>query len=204
LKSNELLSKYLFGADVSGYKFFNEQEIYWSESVSYMSDSGEPVTTVVKCKARLDRIICLMDDEGEQVTKVWIPDLKTTGKSIIDFHKTILYYHYHRQLQFYIRAIKKWLIKNFPHSTPDIVPLLIVVETSEYNQSGIYRVPEYYLKAADLEISELLARYAYHKDTDQWKYPLEIMRNGYYTMERTEFPSTQILSSAKNSNTYDI
>lgn len=86
-----------------------QQPIYWEEEVKYQEDVN-PVQ--VKCKALLDIIVLMRDEEG-RITSAQAIDLKTTSLRAKSFPAALRKFRYDIQAMFYEHALEIFLRKNF-------------------------------------------------------------------------------------------
>jgi len=114
-------------------------------------------------------------------------DLKTTSKSIAKFENTIEYYRYHRQLAFYVRAVMKYLLQNYPDEKVDewnVITNIVAVETSGLHECRVFQLSVNSINTGMSEIADLLVRIAYGTRTKDWTYSLEEVKgNGVITLD---------------------
>ena len=136
------------------------------------------------CKSLLD--ILVVDPDKKEISPI---DLKTTGKSALNFRSAFMKWKYYLQAAFYTEAVNFW--KNNDASLADYKInkfKFIVVETLGQNPPVIYEVTE-----NDLNIGRnggfdqygnvikgfinLIEDLGYHEKAGKWDFPREIYEN---------------------------
>jgi hypothetical protein len=152
LKENEKLNDFIFPS--SNLESLSEKILFFSlEGGSTVEDSN--LILIGKCKP--DRII--IDHEK---CKIYLLDIKTTGKYINYFPKSYQHYKYYRQLAFYTSGIEQ-LYENY-----EIEQHIIVVETIVP-----YRIKDFVIDKKDIilgkmEYKELVAKLRWHLENNKW------------------------------------
>lgn len=139
------------------------------------------------CKALLDLVV--IDHEGKTISPI---DLKTTGRSVLDFSGSFLLYGYYRQAAFYTYALQS---ENSPYKELleqgyKIEPFrFIVVETKKSSSMPalLYEVTPEVLELGRSGgivknkkykgYLELLEDYKWHFSTNQWDMSRELYEN---------------------------
>jgi len=169
LKGNPLANKYfnLGGGFVENAFIFRELDVYFE-------------LMGLKVKAKLDNIYIDI-----LAKKIYLNDLKTTAKPLSSFQEILEYYKYHRQLAFYLRALR-WLINNgyFNYlNIPDlhhfeVVPQIIAVETTGNFDSDVFLLDGFYVDKGTKEAKSLMERVLFHKTNNNWTKSMESIQNG--------------------------
>ncbi len=169
---------------------YNELPIYWVYQV--IDEKGD--TYEVPCKSLIDRLVI---DHTEGLIKVI--DLKTTSKSVgtseatrilhtgnvlQDYEYTgflqayVNMYRYYRQQAYYEFAVMYYLATHPDHKDVDytdyrMISYCVAVETTGMNECGVFEIPAGLIAAGEREFNELIKRYVWHLDSDQWEYSKE-------------------------------
>ena len=146
-------------------KYYHEQEVVWhDEAYSF------------PLKGKLDRL--RVDHFNQEFT---VMDLKTTGKSLGEFHESFEKYHYARQVAAYEIAACRWCAQTFGNQyKPSHRHVILAVETR-----GDYRAGKFVIKRSTIdkgrdEYTALLDRLQHHFDTGDWVNDYEYSKNGAY------------------------
>tara|TARA_R110002012_G_scaffold241017_2_gene415250 strand:+ start:22 stop:939 length:918 start_codon:yes stop_codon:yes gene_type:complete len=118
----------------------NESEYFWGPNKEY--------------KSKIDRY-------QKTGTKVNLIDLKTTSKSIEMFRDSFEYYHYDRQMAFYVDALED----NF--MLVDKV-YIIAVETTGYYQVRVFEISKNLIEEGRKKYKDLLERVKWHQEQQLW------------------------------------
>lgn len=138
-----------------------------------------------KAKAKLDRVI-VNRKEGWAI----ISDLKTTAKSAygemkkinstgipsIDYYATgfmssYIGYSYYRQQSYYAAlALKHFGVEN-------VTSFIVPVETSGMFECAVYKQSREFGLMGLKEVKDLINRFMWHKENDNWALPLEFIRD---------------------------
>lgn len=166
LLKNEATKYWLGNLKSPNLQVFDELEVFWEYYIS-----GE----LVKLKSKIDRLI--IDHES----KTWtIVDLKTTGKPVDLFLRSVIEFRYPRQLAFYSDAAD-YYIKNelqLEGYTQKDTVYIIAVETFGLNESRVFSFSVKSLEWSRKEYVELLSRIQWHRNTNEWEYPKGLEQNG--------------------------
>ena len=147
-------------------KFFNEQEVKWTdEKYSF------------PLKGKIDRL--RVDFATGEYT---IIDLKTTAKNLAQFPESFQTYHYARQMAAYEIAAAKWLKQEYPdtHFKPSHRHVIIAVETKGNFRAGKFVIKRQTIDAGREEYLSLLDRLQHHFETGDWVNDYEYSKNGAY------------------------
>lgn len=130
----------------------------------------------IACKGFLDRVVV-----NHNSKKVYPVDLKTTGKSVLEFRNSFIKYGYFRQAAFYQEGIKHWMSQDPKIKDYDIQNFRFVVA-----EMACKHVPVIYecsdsdlyagkfggeLKSGSTKIkgfAELLEDVKWHRENDNW------------------------------------
>ncbi len=118
----------------------NESEYFWGPNKEY--------------KSKIDRY-------QKTGTKVNLIDLKTTSKSVEMFRDSFEYYHYDRQMAFYVDALED----NF--MLVDKV-YIIAVETTGYYQVRVFEISKNLIEEGRKKYKDLLERVKWHQEQQLW------------------------------------
>jgi hypothetical protein len=135
-----------------GMEALNEQEIYFNISL--------PSEIKIPCKAKLDRL--LLNHARKTFAVV---DLKTTGKSVLDFPKSFFEYDYDRQIAFYAKAAKSL----YPDYSLSGCYFVVVEKQGEF-RTRAFTVDRKTIKHGLDKINKLLATYATCLSTGSFVY----------------------------------
>lgn len=140
-----------------------------------------------ECKALLDGI------KLDHKNKIIYPfDLKTTGKSVLDFTDSFLHYGYYRQCALYTEALYsdsspvKDLLDD-GYKMEDFVFIVVETKLSSTNPALIYRTTPntrkagihggYYEGKYYKGVDQLLDELDWHMKTNNWTYPKAVFEN---------------------------
>ena len=129
----------------------------------------------IKCKGFLDRVI--VDHHSKTIQPI---DLKTTGKSVLEFRNSFMKFGYFRQGAFYQTGMKAW-----QHTQPELKDyelknfLFIVAEMECMHLPIIYRMSDNDLKVSEFGgftqigtpikgFQQLIEEVKWHRQTDVW------------------------------------
>jgi len=149
--------KYLINMTDADGTFYNELEVHWEEPLF-----------AFPFKAKIDRLYV-----SEKYKTYRVIDLKTTAKTLGQFHESFDKYRYARQVAFYNWAAEKYLQQQGYEGYAPENPLICAVETKGQNRVGIYGVTDETISAGHAEISDLLYRLNHHFKTNRWLNELE-------------------------------
>lgn len=173
IQANEYIQKYFYEQSISS-EILRQVAIVFE----YMGET---------CKALIDGILI------DHSTKTIIPyDLKTIGKSVYTFANSFLEYGYYRQCAFYNFAlntesspIKVYLEQGY--KLEDFRFIVVESKVSSSHPAIIYRTTEkdrahgmgggYVGRRYYKGINELIEAYKYHKLTDYWDLPLDLIKS---------------------------
>jgi len=137
----------------------NEQELYWGPNKAY--------------KSKIDRYNFL----SCSLRTVNLIDLKTTSKSLEFFKDSFEYYHYDRQLAFYVDALEdNNLIVN--------KVFIIAVETTGYHHTRVFEVHKNLINKGRKKYKSLLERIKWHQNSQQWNESREVFKTKGITLLR--------------------
>jgi len=139
----------------------NESEYFWGPNQEYKSkidryqrvNSWSPNGSV---SAEKDGTIKVTTG-----TKVNLIDLKTTSKSIEMFRDSFEYYHYDRQMAFYVDALED------NYMLVDKV-YIIAVETTGYYQVRVFEIGKNLIEEGRKKYKDLLERVKWHQERQLW------------------------------------
>ena len=156
----------------------NEEELYWGPNKEY--------------KSKIDRYKELSWTAGSNYTKAENPfrtwgqrnfkivnliDLKTTSKSLEFFKDSFEYYHYDRQLAFYVDALEdNNMVVN--------KVFIIAVETTGYHHARVFEVDKNLIKEGRKKYKSLLERIKWHQNSQQWNESREVFKTKGITLLR--------------------
>ena len=140
----------------------NEKEIFFDYN---LEKNGE--INSFKCKAKVDKIIW----KDNFPTLI---DIKTTGKPLSLFGKTIDQFRYYRQAAFYLLAVS--ISKQLENIPKDFY--FVVIEKQEPYSSGIFKLSEEKIQQGLDEINELFEQIDFYYKNG-WDYTIEEKTNGY-------------------------
>lgn len=157
----------------------NELEIYWEKEG-------------IKKKCKVDKLITSHLDDNICVNL----DVKTTSSNVFNlplklnkfdsliyvpeidyridkssFMYSYLKYGYHRQQAMYHEGIKHYVKEKYDKNV-DVLHVQIVINTSTFD-CAVYKFSPYWVKVGHKEIKDLLSRYKWHLDNNNWKFPRE-------------------------------
>lgn len=138
-------------ADPNG-TYYNELEVHWTDHMYEFP-----------LKAKIDRLYINTNDKTYKVI-----DLKTTAKTLGQFHESFEKYRYARQVAFYNEAARQYLKQNGYEGYQPDTPLICAVETKGQNRVGIFAVGEETVSAGHVEAEDLLHRLNHHFKTGNW------------------------------------
>jgi|TARA_R100001443_G_scaffold6172_1_gene14927 hypothetical protein len=118
----------------------NESEYFWGPDQAY--------------KSKIDRY-------QKTGTKVNLIDLKTTSKSVEMFRDSFEYYHYDRQMAFYVDALED------NYMLVDKV-YIIAVETTGYYQVRVFEIGKNLIEEGRKKYKDLLERVKWHQERQLW------------------------------------
>jgi len=160
---------WFFDESDSNFEHFVEQEIYWSTINLKGIDFDLPL------KSKLDKIVV---DKVNGI--IYFPDIKSTSKNVHNYPKTKEFIRCIRQLSFYCDALKRWSKERYG-KVFTIVPYLIVVQTTDCNETVVYALGDSYMLCGRyggkvnnthiLGYGNLLKEIKWHTDNNQWNYP---------------------------------
>lgn len=150
LKNNKEVNKALFVKELDDSVYYNEFPIYWQ----YKG---------LELKSLLDRVII-----NYELKFATIIDLKTTSKALSLFKETFEFYHYHRQLAFYKRALQEFLGIEYAINCK-----IVAVETIGLFECNVFNVSEKSLQEGDEEWKGLLNQIIKHKEENSWDFSEE-------------------------------
>jgi hypothetical protein len=178
-RANELL----FSAQEPHIQVYNELPIYWECPIPV---DGE--FAIMNCKSLIDRLIL------DPVSKTFIlVDLKTTGKPISKFHEVIKERRYHRQMGFYLLAIRWWLEQEYPGVEWQPYVKIVAVETNSVYETKVFDIPGAILLAGVKESHDLLRLIHIHTVENQWIYTgLELADGEFGETLETRFSDNEI------------
>lgn len=132
----------------------NEIEIYFN------IENSKNSTEHIPCKAKVDRIIL------NHKTKTFaLIDLKTTGKSVLDFPKAFFDYDYDRQIAFYAKAVQE----QFPGYKPSGYYFVVVEKFGEF-RTRVFKIGKSAVKAGWNKVAQLLSMYLSCKRSGDFTY----------------------------------
>ena len=143
----------------------NEEEFYWGPGKEY--------------KSKIDRY------KKHKVAKtikgitysptVDLIDLKTTSKSLEFFKDSFEYYHYDRQMAFYVDSLEDsgmFVDKVF----------IIAVETTGYYHVRVFEIDQNLIEEGRKKYKALLERIKWHQETQQWNESREVFKTKGITL----------------------
>lgn len=107
--------------------------------------------------------------------KVFVNDLKTTGKTITDFEETVNYYNYWAQAAVYMRLVKNGFEDLLKDGDWSIEFNFIVVD--KYNQVYAFSVKPETMKKWDDELEARLSEFEWHYREKNYTLPYKFMSN---------------------------
>lgn len=146
--------------------FYNELEVHWRDP-----------RYSFPLKGKIDRIFLNHIDKTYQLI-----DLKTTAKTLGQFHESFEKYHYARQMAFYNEAAKQWLKQNNIDGYRPLLPIICAVETKGDNRAGMFYVGEQTWFEGQTEAEDLLQRLEHHFTTNKWVDDMETDLELDYTL----------------------
>lgn len=146
-------------------EYLHEQEVQWEEP--HLS---------FPLKGKIDRL--RVDHKNLEFT---VMDLKTTAKSLANFHESFEQYHYARQMAAYIVAASKFLQDKYgmPYK-PSHRHVILAVETKGDFRAGRFIVKNSTINAGTEEYDSLLLRLNHHFQTGDWVNDKEYAESGCY------------------------
>ena len=127
----------------------------------------------IDVKSIIDNLI--LDVENK---KVYIVDLKTSSKSVYNFERSYFSYNYYRQMAIYRLAVHSYLEKlGIDKKEYDILSYIVVVQTTGLHECVVYKPALTDLSIGVDQFDELVDRYKWHVDNDQWDFPMEYYKN---------------------------
>ena len=102
---------------------------------------------------------------------IYIDDVKTTGKKLINFHESIEEYRYDWQAALYKKAIEYLINTGSLPKDYKIVNRIIGIETYPPYRSLIIEFTPRALYNADIEINKIVSNLIWHLDTGIWDFP---------------------------------
>lgn len=169
---------------------YNELPIYWIYQV--IDDIGQSYD--VSCKSLIDRLVidhnnklikCIdLKTTAKSVNNVEAIKVNSTGNPLVDYQYTGFMnayahmYRYYRQQAYYEFAVMYYLTHDELHKQRDyseykLVSYCIAVETTGSNDCAVFEIPQALLTWGEKEFNELIKRYIWHLNSDQWDYPRE-------------------------------
>ena len=119
-------------------------------------------------KGILDNVV--IDSESKTV---FINDLKTTGKNLIDFPESVQYYKYWMQAVIYEKLVFQKFIKDLPDSLEwNIIVTFIVID--KYNQVYPFQVSQESLTIWQDNFEKIIDTVKYHYDNKDYTLPYEL------------------------------
>ncbi len=180
LKSHELANRLLFRTE-DGVDHFEEEDIYWYESVVIpeLSDDKlvEKRTMRIPCKGKMDDFSLNHD-----LKLVTLNDVKTTRFHPASYQESFERYFVYRQLAHYFNGIREFC----KGRDIDIEGWrwhfnIIVAQTTDLYEVMVRSVPPIWITRGLVQITSLYERFAFHRDTNQWELSLEEARSNGYT-----------------------
>tara|TARA_R100000664_G_scaffold34061_1_gene53717 strand:+ start:1206 stop:2213 length:1008 start_codon:yes stop_codon:yes gene_type:complete len=127
----------------------------------------------IDVKSIIDNLI--LDVENK---KVYIVDLKTSSKSVYNFERSYFSYNYYRQMAIYRLAVHSYLKKlGIDTKEYDILSYIVVVQTTGLHECVVYKPDLADLSIGLDQFDELVNRYKWHVDNNQWDFPMEYYKN---------------------------
>jgi len=127
----------------------------------------------IDVKSIIDNLI--LDVENK---KVYIVDLKTSSKSVYNFERSYFSYNYYRQMAIYRLAVHSYLEKlGMDTKEYDILSYIVVVQTTGLHECVVYKPDLADLSFGLDQFDELVNRYKWHVDNNQWDFPMEYYKN---------------------------
>lgn len=158
LKTDPLIQPVMFPEDVSeDVEIFREKEIFFE----YKG---------LQCKAKLDMLIVNHKKETFQIV-----DLKTTGKSVMNFNESFNMYDYYRQLAFYEIAVHSL----YPTYQQIYDPFIVAVETFGYYRARLFTVKSSAMNYGLSEVDRLMDLIIHCQTTGNWVYEPEYLEAQY-------------------------
>ena len=119
-------------------------------------------------KGILDNVV--IDSESKTV---FINDLKTTGKNLIDFPESVQYYKYWMQAVIYEKLVFQKFIKDLPDSLEwNIIVTFIVID--KYNQVYPFQVSQESLTLWQDNFEKIIDTVKYHYENKDYTLPYEL------------------------------
>lgn len=146
--------------------FYNELEVHWRDP-----QYSFPL------KGKIDRLYLNHQHKTFQVI-----DLKTTAKTLGQFHESFEKYHYARQVAFYMKAAQEWLKQSGMEGYHGIDPIICAVETKGDNRAGLFYIEQATVNKGAAEAQNLLNRLEHHFSTDEWVDDMETDLDLDYTL----------------------
>ena len=169
----ETLKTSLFTTDIIN---SHSEDMEWKWQVPITFNIGDHL-----CKILVDLIII---DHADQ--RVYIYDLKTTGKSIYSFPGSFIKFRYYLQGALYYAGVERGF--DFPNTYTLEFPRFIVAEQSSNNLPFIYQMThkdvmvgteggETHLGRKIKGYERLISDFEWHTKFDPWSYPREVYEN---------------------------
>ena len=119
-------------------------------------------------KGILDNVV--IDSESKTI---FINDLKTTGKNLIDFPESVQYYKYWMQAVIYEKLVFQKFIKDLPDSLEwNIIVTFIVID--KYNQVYPFQVSQESLTLWQDNFEKIIDTVKYHYENKDYTLPYEL------------------------------
>lgn len=142
----------------------------------------DTVEVDIESKALLDLIVI-----NHNSNTISPKDLKTTGKPVLNFKSSFVYWKYYIQASLYTEGVIQWAMDKYPGYTVEPFEF-IVAEMANQNPPMIYRVTDEDLSVGenggrDLNNNEikgyrqLMEKLLWHRATNKWDYHSEIYEN---------------------------
>lgn len=166
LRNNKNASRHLFGQSIESknddeIEVYNELEIHWKNPLYCFP-----------LKAKIDRIQVNHSNRTFQII-----DLKTTSKSLGQFHESFEHYRYYRQVAYYEEAAKQYLKDVYDKTYVGVDHAICAVETKGFNNCEVFTISIDSLSRGEVEMQDLLERLNEHFSSDNWNQTLETIKN---------------------------
>lgn len=181
--ANEYAKGFFINEDPINIELLHQVPIYFDYSLGF-DEFGEPFNEY--CKALLDGV--RINHKNRTIEPF---DLKTT-RSVYDFPSSFLQYGYYRQCAFYLHALKteNSPVRKYMDEGYTFLPFIFLAVENKKSSSHpviIYETTDWDLHYGWFGgtvrgkrykgIEELMSDYQYHKNTDYWDLPVDLIKS---------------------------
>ena len=157
---------------------YSELEVFWEDKI--------------KRKGKIDRLV--VDVENKIAYNI---DVKTSSKQVYrlplkigetdnvlknyifrGFMASYISYGYYRQQAYYEEAVQHFVKEKYGIEKIEVQHIIIAIETTAPNDCAVYKFDKKWIDAGKKEIDDLVERWIWHTETNNWSLPLEYQEKG--------------------------